>query len=537
MNPDTPAGNTSVESDRANPPTSTAEHAPAAEHVPAEHVPAEHAPDVHAPVEPVESAEAQGGVPRRVGRIVLGVVLWAFLLLWVLLAAAVVFWMLVSLVALGGAPQLKAVVILAVIVAFVALGWWLAARFVASGRVVLRTVGLVVALVFLVGTVWALASPDATLFLARSMVWGDSDVDDWQKFPAGEVGNAGPVFEFAARPAPELSEKIEYTVDGETRESSLDELIEMTHTTSFIVIRDDTIVYEGYANGFDRDSVVTSFSVAKSFTSALVGIAIAEGDIGGVDDRMVEYIPEMRGRGLDEMTIRDLLLMSTGVRFVHQDDKSGLAQAWPFHDESMSYYWPDLRDLAESLPASDEPVGAAFSYNPYNTILLGVILERATHRPVTQYLQEKIWEPLGMEAPATWSLDSDETAFAKMESGLNARAIDFAKFGRLFLHDGNWDGRQIVPAEWVAESTAPDPSDDRPWLSGEDWFEAGGYYKYQWWGMPAGDGGYWYTASGHLGQHISVFPDDGVVIVRFGTSDEGIDDWDAVIATVADKTG
>jgi len=202
---------------------------------------------------------------------------------------------------------------------------------------------------------------------------------------------------------------------------------------------------------------------------------------------------------------------------------------------SLAYSYPNLRSLVLRLPPSKEPVGAAFNYNQYYPILLGMILERTTHRPVAEYLQEQIWQPLGMEYAASWSLDSTQDGFEKMESGLNARAIDFAKFGRLFLNRGNWNGRQIISAGWVTASTAPDPDDHRPFLSYHDWKDAGGYYKYMWWGMPTPDAGYYFSARGHLGQLIAVFPDDRLIIVRFGLNAEGVDSWDDVIETVAAK--
>ena len=112
------------------------------------------------------------------------------------------------------------------------------------------------------------------------------------------------------------------------------------------------------------------------------------------------------------------------------------------------------------------------------------------------YLQDKIWKVVGMEFSASWSLDSNEDGFEKMESGINARAIDFAKFGRLFLNNGNWNGKQVIPAQWVTESTAPDPADERPWQVYQYWKEQGGYYKYMWWGKIRGANEYDYFARG-----------------------------------------
>jgi CubicO group peptidase (beta-lactamase class C family) len=322
---------------------------------------------------------------------------------------------------------------------------------------------------------------------------------------------------------------ITYTLDGKVHRAPFDDFLRSTGTTSFIVIKDGAVVYERYLNGYERYSIVTSFSMAKSVTSALVGVAIEDGYIDGVDDRVVDYLPELRGRGYDEITIRDLLLMSTGIKFVQDENLSDLEDLWPFaSDVALAYSYPNLRRLVLHRPPSKEPVGAAFNYNPYYPILLGLILERTTHRSVAEYLQEKLWRPLGMEYPASWSLDSKGDGFEKMESGLNGRAIDFAKVGQLFLDNGRWDGKQVIAKQWVRASTAPDSSDHRPFRSYADWKATGGYYKYMWWGMRTPDGGYYYAARGHLGQQITVFPANRVVIVRFGRSEDGVDSWDKV---------
>jgi CubicO group peptidase (beta-lactamase class C family) len=469
---------------------------------------------------------------RRPLRLALGGIFWCLLMLWVLLATALTFWVLLAVVLLGSAPQGKAITSLAILLALVSATYWLVTRYVTSRRIVGRVVGLTATVLLLAGAVWAASAHDSALFLARDMAWGESDVLDYQKFPSRAVDNAPPVFNVKARSSPKPFGTIEYRVDGKLRRAAFDDFLRSTKTTSFIVIEDDEILYERYFNGYRRDSIVTSFSIAKSVTSALVGIAIDEGFIGSVEDPIVDYLPEMRNRGLDEITIRDLLLMSTGIKFVQDEDLTGFRELWPFQDVALSYSHPNLRALALRLPPSEEPVGTGFNYNQYHPLLLGMILERTTHRPVSQYLQEKIWQPLGMDYPASWSLDSETDAFEKMESGLNARAIDFAKLGRLYLENGNWNGKQIISKRWVTESTAPDPTDRRPFLSYQDWKTAGGYYKYMWWGMPTSDGGYHYTARGRLGQRIAVFPKDRLIIVRFGLED-GVDSWDDVIETVA----
>jgi CubicO group peptidase (beta-lactamase class C family) len=471
---------------------------------------------------------------RLAARIGLGTISWALLMVCVLLATATTFWIALAVVFLRTAPQGKAIVGVAVVLAFATATFWLVTRYVTPRRIVGRVVALTVSALLLAGTVWAASARDDALFVARDMAWGESDVLDFQKFPWRSVLNGPQVFRFKSQPAPELFRTIKYAIDGKVKEAPFDDFLRSTNTTSFIVIKDGTVIYERYLNGYRRDSIVTSFSMAKSVTSALVGTAIDDGYIGSVDDPVIKYLPELRGRSYDDITIRDLLLMSTGIRFVQDENLGGLQELWPFaSDVALAYSYPNLRRLVLHLPPSREAVGAAFNYNPYHPILLGMILERTTHRPVAEYLQEKLWQPLGMQYPASWSLDSKSDGFEKMESGLNGRAIDFAKLGQLFLDNGRWHGKQLISKQWVTASTAPDPADRRPFLSYTDWKTAGGYYKYMWWGMHTPRGGYYYGARGHLGQRITVFPKDRIVIVRFGRNEDGVDSWDKVIETVA----
>lgn len=374
------------------------------------------------------------------------------------------------------------------------------------------------------GITWALSAPDWARYTARVLAWNFSDFRDHEKFPERPVENAPPTFFFREEPAGELFTTIQYRYRGEERQADFDQFLAGNQTTAFIVIQDDAILYEKYFNGYTREDIMTSFSMAKSFVSALVGIAIDEGLIGSVDDPMTWYLPELRGRGFDQISIRQLLNMSSGIHY----------REYPFGDDAKTYYFPDLRYIAQQIRPGQAPAGSAFHYNNYHPLLLGMILERATRQPVANYLEEKIWKPLGMEFPASWSLDSERSGFEKMESGINARAIDYAKFGRLFLKQGNLDGQQIVSQGWVAESTQPDPDDRRAWSTFSGFKDRGGYYKYMWWGKVKDSGGYDFAALGHLSQVIYVNPEKRVVIVRSGFGDGRVDSWFDVAASVAE---
>ncbi len=460
---------------------------------------------------------------------------WILLILAVLLTGYFAGWVLLAAVLLRSGPTNEIPPLLMVLLVLAGCLAWLVARFIASRRSVLRVVGTILGLQLVIGMTLALVWPDRALYLARVVAWGDSSMLDQKKFPSRAINNASPAYTFDLNLSPELFQTVEYRSEGQVRQAGFEEFLQSSQTTSFIVIKDDAILYEGYFNGYSRDSIVTSFSVAKSFTSALVGIAIDEGYIGGVNDLMVEYLPELKGKGFDELTIRHLLNMSSGIRFVPDDEVSLVGELTQFSDGKLAYYYPDMRSLALQVKSDGERPGTRFNYNKYHPLLLGMILERTTGRPVAEYLQEKIWKPLGMEYPASWSLDSEASGFEKMESGINARAIDFAKFGRLFLNNGDWNGEQIISEAWVRESTSPDPNDNRPWRSYAYWKEANGYYKYMWWGMLRPDGSYDFAAQGHLGQWIYVSPREKVVIVRFGMDDGGVDSWADVFQSLIAK--
>lgn len=354
---------------------------------------------------------------------------------------------------------------------------------------------------------WAFLAYPFT-YVSRTLLWQGADVHDYEKFPARPLEPAAAPFHFTA--APEEA-RVQALFAANPSVGDLDKFLARNGTQAFIVIQDDRILYEKYYNGYNRDSIVTSFSVAKSFGSALIGIAIKEGYIGSVDDPITKYLPELRQRGdFDKVTIRNLLTMSSGIKYKEFNFLQG--------DNTKTYYYPNLRQLALGDTQIAEAPGRHFVYNNYHPLLLGLILERATGRPVTQYLQEKIWTPLGMEYPGSWSLDSKADGFEKMESGLNARAIDFAKLGRLYLNEGNWNGVQVVPSDWVTRSVSEDQSVDRAtYYPNSEFFTAmNGYYGQMWWGMRRGVDGHDFFAYGNLGQYIYVSPAKNLIIVRFG---------------------
>jgi CubicO group peptidase (beta-lactamase class C family) len=357
-------------------------------------------------------------------------------------------------------------------------------------------------------------------YVYRAIRYGKATVYDYKIFPARTMQNGPAAFQFTSGPE---QAGVSTLFQSIFKTDDLDSFLSDQHTQAFIVIQDDKILYEHYFNGTHRDSIVTSFSMAKSFTSAMIGAAIQDGYIKGVDEPITNYLPEMAKRDprFAKITIRNLLMMSSGIHYVENGFING--------DDALTYLYPDLRKLAlDDTRIIDQP-GAYFLYDNFHPLLLGMILERATGKPVAQYLQEKIWGTIGMEYAGSWSLDNGQPGFEKMESGINARAIDFAKFGRLFLEHGNWNGTQVLPAAWVSESTERDPSIDTASFYSTAPFHpipGAGYYKYMWWGMVRNNGSYDFYARGNYGQFIYVSPEKNLIIVRNG-EDFGIpgDAW------------
>ncbi len=347
-------------------------------------------------------------------------------------------------------------------------------------------------------------------YVVRVLRWGNADVYDYRKFPERKLETTPHTFHFVKGPDESRVRALFQTI---SRMEDLDAFLAANRTQAFIVIQDDGILYEHYFNGAQRDTIVTSFSVAKSFTSALIGIAIAEGYIHNVHDPITRYLPELIGRDprFSNITIRNLLMMVSGIKYVESPFFTG--------DNAKTYYYPNLRQLALQHTQIVDPPGKHFLYNNYHPLLLGMILERATGTTVANYLQEKIWKPIGMEFGGSWSLDSAASGFEKMESGINGRAIDFAKFGRLYLRNGNWQGRQVIPASWVAESTREDPSiDPATYYAKKGILSSPGnhYYKYMWWGKRRSNGQYDFCALGNHGQFIYLSPHKNLIITRNG---------------------
>lgn len=377
-----------------------------------------------------------------------------------------------------------------------------------------------IAILVLAAIILIMPSCEST-YLGRWFAWNFSDIKDYEKFPNRKVSNFGPAFHFASGANDSSLKKISYTFKEREISKMLEDFVEQTETTALIVIKKDTIQIEAYGNGYNRSSINTSFSIAKSITAMMMGVALDEGAIHSVEDPITTYLPELVNSDpkLKSVTLSNLLMMQSGFFYRDHDLVWG--------DKPKNYYHPCLRNRVLSVKL-DEPPGARWQYMGYNPIMCGLILERVTNQTVSHYFQEKIWEKLGMEFEASWSIDSEADQMEKMESGVNARAIDFAKLGRLMLNGGKWNGEQIISTAWVDDCTSLDGS-VQAW--------EGVHYKNFWWIYPANENHpQSFAATGHLGQYIFVSPEEQTIIVRFGKSQGKVDSWIRIFRTLASNT-
>ncbi|MCB0474716.1 MAG: serine hydrolase, partial [Flavobacteriaceae bacterium] len=282
-------------------------------------------------------------------------------------------------------------------------------------------------------------------------------------------------------------------------------MLERSQTTAFMVLKNDTIVYENYFNGFNSDSVFTSFSVAKSFVSTLVGMAISDGYIKSEADKITDYLPELTRKDtlFSKISIKDLLSMSSGLAYSEDGFPS---------DDEYTYVSPDLRKATLDHVRIEEPPAVRWHYNNYNPLLLGMILERTTGKPVSKYAEEKLWKKMG-GSNASWSLD--EQGFEKMESGINCSIYDYARFALLFLNNGRYNNTRVIPKDWIDKATQPQ---DRPEGYYDYLLRDNVYYNYFWWGKFR-DGqvnGNDFFGMGNKGEYVYICPQKKLILIRLG---------------------
>lgn len=280
----------------------------------------------------------------------------------------------------------------------------------------------------------------------------------------------------------------------------LEEFLEQRKVTALVVLKDSVIVDERYRLGTAAEDRRISWSVAKSFLSALFGIAVAEGKIVSLDDPVTRYAPQLSGSAYDGASIRDVLQMSSGVRF-NED-------YFDFHSDinrmgRVLALGQSMDDFAASIKARQRLPGKGWQYVSIDTHVLGMVLRGATGRDVAELMSEQLLQPLGLESAAYYLTDGEGQPFVL--GGLNMMTRDYARFGQLMLQRGQWQGQQRVPAEWVDESTRASART----AAGEI------RYGYQWW-IPVDAREGEFLARGIYGQFIYINRPAGVVVAMNG---------------------
>ncbi len=329
-------------------------------------------------------------------------------------------------------------------------------------------------------------------YLFKAIYYNFAGIDDYKIFDNNTVpaGNAQPW------PVSDAYNKI-------TSPDDLNRLLAELKTVAVVVIKNDSLLYEKYWDGYSDSSLSNSFSVAKSITSLLIGTAIKEGKIKSVDEPVGNYLPEFKEGLAAKLRIKDLLTMSSGSNW----DES---YSNPLSVTTESYYGSDLYKTATGVKIVKEP-GTYHSYKSGDTELLGLILEKATGKPISAYASEKLWQLLGAEHPAKWSTDRED-GNEKAFCCFNTNARDFARLGQLMLDSGKWKGNTIIDSAYYMQSISGCNIPDETGSSCN-------YYGYQWWIRPAFPGVFY--ARGILGQYIIVIPSKQIVLVRLGHKRSG----------------
>lgn len=312
--------------------------------------------------------------------------------------------------------------------------------------------------------------------------------------PTSQIGKSEQPFQFFEEEKVKLADGFYFADEF----YSTDQFMDNTKTSAMLVIQDDVIRYEEYFFGGDQNTVFSSNSMGKSFVSALMGIAVSEGYIESIDDPLGKYIPEFVGTDLEGIPIKAYLQMASGIDFDEDKDMSGYSLRTLLGKPAMS--------VIARYGIQEEP----FTYRRYlsiNTEILGQVIKNATGRSLADYMEEKLWTKIGSEHDAYWTL-SNGTELAM--GGLSVTLRDYARFARLYLNDGKYDGKQIISEDWVRDSMDVSAAYSKPGANNDAYNALG--YGYQWW-VPEGDAGE-FMAIGVYGQFIYVNPAKNVIIVK-----------------------
>jgi CubicO group peptidase (beta-lactamase class C family) len=360
----------------------------------------------------------------------------------------------------------------------------------------LRTIALTIAgLLILSSVLWYQSLDKETRGLLAALPT-NADVLSWQqsqRHAAFRAMDRMPLLAKASVVTPSPA-PLSLPVGKELQIPGLDDYMATQRTAGLVIVQDGKIRLERYGQDFAADGRWTSFSVAKSFTSTLVGAAIQDGYIENLEDKVSRYIPALRGSAYDEVSIRQLLTMSSGVKW-NEDYEDPAADVAKFNNAKPDRGVDATVSYMRNLPRAHSP-GEVWHYNTGETNLIGVLVSTATEKSLADYLQEKIWHPAGMEATATWL--QSKTGHEIAGCCLQAATRDFARFGLFVLANGQVGGQQIVPLDWFEQATRKQMDIGVP----------GRGYGFQWWTFDDGA----VAAQGIFGQGIFIDPARRLVI-------------------------
>ena len=262
-------------------------------------------------------------------------------------------------------------------------------------------------------------------------------------------------------------------------------------TIAYLIIKNDSIWFETYYEDFNKNSKTNSFSMAKSITTSMLGKAIMEGYIKSLDQPISDFYPEYKGT---KTTVGDLASMASGLDWV--EDYTG-----PFSITARANYDDDLAETMLNQKIVETPA-KEFKYLSGDTQILGMIIQKATGKSLSNYLSESFWQPMGATDDALWQLDDGKNRLAKAFCCISSNARDFARFGKLYKDNGKWNGKQLLDSSFVAKCITPR-------------FKESPQYGYGWWMKDIGKK-HFFMMRGHLGQYVIVEPNDNIIIVRLG---------------------
>ena len=377
---------------------------------------------------------------------------------------------------------------------------------------------LLVGAALLLGTLSVLHTFYPLPYVARVLVYGNDGYPADYDIPVADIRPS-----LQPRPLPRaLDSRVDEILPLFGGIDDAQQFLEASGTTALMVVADGKVVSEVYLRGRTEQSLTRTYSVSKAALSALIGVALQDGLLQ-IDAPVTRYVPELTEEDdrVDQIAVSDLLNMRSGIAYT-----SGISFPFGNADDALMYYHDDVESIMLGQMRIAEPPGA-FDYHQHNSALLGLILRRVTGTTVADYLQRKLWEPLGAESAAQWV--TDDRGFEMMAHGLQATPADLAKLGLLYLRSGQVDDRPLLPESWTQLEDAEGATSNR----------SGGARPYSngWWLVPRGEGHWDFSATGSYGQYVYVSPKDDVVIVRTGESRGAWNDdqWLELFAFVAER--